>query len=65
MLLYMSILHNYHGLVYIYLPMMNDVVLDKMAHHVSATLYPIRIAMFQLLGLVLFFNTHLGSEGRI
>ena len=56
----MSILHNCHKLVDTYLPMMNGIVFTKMGKNVSAVISPTRISMLQMLGLVFFFNTHIG-----
>ena len=59
LLFHMGVLHNYHGLVGIYLPMMNNIVLANLGQHVSAVIPLTWIAIFQVLGLALFYNTHL------
>ena len=59
LLIYMSVLHNWHGLVYTYITMINDIVLVQLGHHVSATITLTRIATFQVLGLALFYIPHL------
>ena len=58
--LYMSSMHNFHdGIVDTYLPMMNDIVFSKIGKHVSSAIPLTQIYIFQVLGLVLFYNTYL------
>ena len=55
----MIILTNFQGLVYTWLPMMNNIVLADMGQHVSDAIPLTWITIFQVLGLALFYNTHL------
>ena len=64
LLLYMIILQNCHGLVNIYLIMMKDNLLENMGQHVNAVTPLNRIAMFQVLGLELFYNPHLELDQK-
>ena len=57
--LYMIILHNCRGIFDTYLPMMNDIVLAKLGHHVSAAIPLTWIDIFQVLILALLYNPHL------
>ena len=52
----MGIMHNWHGLVCTYLPMITNIVLAKLGQHVSAVIPLTWIIIFQLLGLALFYH---------
>ena len=56
--LYTIIIHKCCSLVETYLSMTKDTVLAKLGQHVSATIPLTRISIFQVLGSVLFYNTH-------
>ena len=52
----MSILQNGRGLVDTYVPMMNNTVLAKLGQQVNADVPLTWIAIFQVLGLSLFYK---------
>ena len=55
----MSIIHNCRCLVDTYVPMINGIMLAKLGQQVNADVPLIRISIFQVLGLVLFYNPHM------
>ena len=55
----MIILHNFHGLVDTYLPIMNYIVFLDLEQHVSAATPLTRISIFQVLRSSLFSKPHL------
>ena len=58
--LYMSILHNFRGLVDTYVPMINDIVLANLGQQVNSDVPLTHIAIFHVLVLALFYNPHMG-----
>ena len=57
--LYMSNMHNCHGLFVTYLLMMNDVIFSKLWKHVVAVIPLTLIDILQVLRLALFYNPQL------
>ena len=57
--LYMRILHNSCGPFDIYPPIMNNIEFKNMGDHVSSVIFLTCITISQLLGSVIFYNTHI------
>ena len=57
--LFLSVLHCCHGQVDVYVPMINDIVLGKLGQQVNAENAATRIAIYQVLGSALYYNSAL------
>ena len=49
-------MHNGRGLVDTYIPMINNIMLEKMGQQVNSYVPLTRIVIFQVLGSALFYN---------
>ena len=59
LLLYMIILQNFHGFIDTNLPMMNNILLDKLEQNFSASIPLTPIIILQVLISSLFYNPHI------
>jgi len=57
--LFMSLLHNCHGKIDMYIPIINEISLGKLGQQVNAETPLTRVSIYQILGSALYYNPQL------
>jgi hypothetical protein len=57
--LFMSLLHNCHGKIDMYIPIINEISLGKLGQQVNADVPLTRISIYQILGSAFYYNPQL------